>query len=111
MSETKSASDMVDIIDLDDADVRDVKRRQLLAQAFAGVLVTTAALLTVWRGSLAAGRAAELTALETKGLRLGVAITMPKDRWVIRILLTDAAGQAELFDTIEQIGELNSTLN
>jgi hypothetical protein len=78
----------------------------LLSHAFAGCLATSGALLTVWRGSLSAERAAQLVELESRGLRLGIAIAMPADRYVVQVVLTDAAGQTQVLDTIEQGGPL-----
>jgi hypothetical protein len=84
------------------------KMKALLDQAFAGVLATTAALLTVWKGGLSAERAAQLADFESKGLRLAIFVTMPADRWVIKVFMVDAAGETELLDTLTQAGALPS---
>jgi hypothetical protein len=66
--------------------------------------MTTATLLTVWRGSLPADRAVQLAEFEALGMRLGVSVKMPADRYVIEIFMLDAAGQIERLDTLEQSG-------
>ena len=83
-------------------------QRALLSKAFGGCLATVAALLTVWRGSLPSDRAAQLAELEEHGMRLGISVKMPADRYVIEIFMVDAAGQVERMDTLEQPGPLPS---
>ena len=87
----------------------DDEHKALLAKAFAGVLATAAALLTVWKGMLPPDRAANLAKFEAAGLRLGLAVVMPEDKWIAQVTwLNPATGETIVADRIEQGGALPS---
>lgn len=79
-----------------------------LSRAFGLCLQTGAALLATWKGQLSPERLGHLAAAEALDMRLGLAIVMPADRWLIQITLTDRAGGVQMLDTIEQAGALPS---
>jgi len=65
---------------------------EAMKTAYAGVLRHGAQLLAVWRSNLPDQRAAELAALEAKGLTLGLLIGAPRNRLIVQAILTDAVG-------------------
>jgi hypothetical protein len=73
--------------------------------AYAGVLKNGAQLLAVWRSNLSNDRAKELSAMEAKGLVLGLLISAPKNRLTVQAILTDAVGGIQILDTINLSGQ------
>lgn len=88
------------------------QQKALLARAFEACLGSAAALLTVWKGSLSAQRAAELAAFEHDGERLGVAISAPGDRCTVQIfLLNPVTNETRVLEGIEQATTTSTMMN
>ena len=79
---------------------------EALTRAFAGHLRTGAALLAAWKAGLAPERLAMLDAFETKGMRIGLSLSIPEDRWIAQVFLLDAAGATTVLDEIQQAGAM-----
>ena len=80
-----------------------------LPLAFAAHLRSSHALLQAWLKRQPVEKQAQLGDFLNKGLRLGVSVNMPHDRYVIQVfLLNSAAGETVVLDTLEQSGPVPS---
>ena len=84
---------------------------EAISRAFGAHLRSGAELLTLWKSGLEAEEATKLADFEAKGLRLGLSVAMPIDRYVIHVFLLDSAGETIICSTIEQAGVLNTSIN
>jgi hypothetical protein len=83
-----------------------------LPQAFGACVSSACALLITWKAGQSAERLRQLAAFEANGMRLGLAVVIPDDRWIVQVTMLDAAGGILVIDTIEQTGALPSvTIN
>lgn len=76
---------------------------EAIKYAFDVHAVTAESLIAAWRNHLTDERADQLAMYEAKGLRLGVFVTVPENKYrpVVNIMLVDYAGGMQPLDTIQ----------
>ena len=84
---------------------------EAISRAFGAHLKSGVELLYAWKAGLPPDRAAKLADFEEKGVRIGISVNMPADRWIVQIFGLDAAGETMVLETIEQAGALNTSIN
>lgn len=72
-----------------------------LSDAYHAAVRAHRALLLSWRMNLPDERKRQVDAFEAKGLRLGLQMLMPRDDWIVNVVLLDNRGGIVTLETIE----------